>query len=93
VAAVALVELISSGEFLLVALVELELEHVFQEEDGGRGPGRGARRGRGARWTQRLWRARRSSTSSFLGPVDGGRRGGRRGRRPEDQILEIEIKG
>lgn len=58
-------ELVSSVELLRVAFVELELERVLQEEDGGRG-GRGP--GRGAR------RARRSSTTSFLAPVDGGRR-------------------
>jgi hypothetical protein len=81
VAAVALVELVSSGEFLLVALVELELERVFlapSMADGGETSWKRTRRGRGSRRAQRLWRARRSSTTSFLAPsmADGGKDGG-----------------
>jgi hypothetical protein len=77
VAAVVLVELISSGEFLLVALVELELERVFlapSMADDGETSWKRTRRGRGSRRAQRLWRARRSSTTSFLAPsmADGG---------------------
>jgi hypothetical protein len=56
-------QLVSFVKLLRVAFVELELDHVLQEEDevcGGRG---GRRPGRGAR---------RSSMSSFLTPVDGG---------------------
>jgi hypothetical protein len=80
VAAVEL-QLGSSGDLLRVTLVELELDLVLQEEDGGRG-GRISGTGRGGR---RARKARRSATSSFLTPVDGGRRGVRRGRRAEDQ--------
>jgi hypothetical protein len=87
VAIVALVELVSSGELLRVALVELELERVFQEDAEGANLEE-ERRGRGGHGGRAGPRQAPSSAPSM---ANGGEDGGEDN--PKTNFLKSKIKG